>query len=193
MKQSREAWHGPAIHGMKLRPEIMTVSGKYFNFLDCDPDTYDINDIAHALSMLCRYTGHTKLFYSVAQHSVMVSQLVPKEHALAGLLHDAAEFVLGDVSSPLKQLLPDYKMWEKHVEKAIFKKFGLPESLPPTIKVADVKMLATEQRDLMGAGAEDWIITENIKPLPEPIKPMSSAQAYAVFLTRYRDITGGSV
>jgi 5'-deoxynucleotidase YfbR-like HD superfamily hydrolase len=190
LSETRE-WHGPTTMGMKTLPEIMTYTGRYFNFLEPSPDSFDIQDIAHALSMICRYTGHTKQFYSVAQHSVAVSFLVPPEWAMAGLLHDAAEAFIGDVSSPLKQLLPEYKLIEKRIEKVIFQKFGLPPELPKIIKVADVKLMATEQRDLMGAGAEDWAVTKGIEPLEEVIEPLSPTYAYSAFITRYRNIKGG--
>ncbi|MEM4379972.1 MAG: hypothetical protein QXL01_04720, partial [Thermoplasmatales archaeon] len=86
-----------------MEPWIETYSGKKFDYLA--QSELDIEDIAHALSNLCRFNGHTRVFYSVAEHSVNVSSMVPPELKIAALLHDAAEAYIGDVPSPLKQLI----------------------------------------------------------------------------------------
>jgi hypothetical protein len=176
---------------------MMTATGSYYDFLLPGEHDFDLHEIAHALSHICRFTGHTYKFYSVAQHSVLVSQNVPQEHALAALLHDASEAYLGDVSSPLKSLLPDYKALEKDLEKRIFDKFDLPFPMHSCIKDADLRMLMTERRDLLPKNAiitpdgEDYWETcwAAIEPYPALIECWSPEVAKLAFLSRFDDLT----
>ncbi|HAF5811207.1 TPA: HD family hydrolase, partial [Salmonella enterica] len=98
---------------------IQTLSGKQFDYLSATIDDIDIEDIAVALSNICRFSGHLPKFYSVAQHSVLCSQLVSPEFAFEALMHDAAEAYCQDIPAPLKALLPDYREIEKRTDQLI--------------------------------------------------------------------------
>jgi uncharacterized protein len=123
---------------------ITTVTGRRFDPLDPTPDSIELEDIAHALSNICRWGGHTSEFYSVAQHSVLVSIVCPPELAAWGLMHDAAEAYFGDIPRPLKLLLPDYAELEHRTMRVIAEKFGLPWPEPPALKQYDNEVLARE-------------------------------------------------
>ena len=172
-----------------MNPTILTASGHYFHLLEPEACEIHIRDIAHALSHICRFTGHVQTFYSVAEHCYHASYLVPAEHALQALMHDAAEAYLGDVSSPLKQLLPQYKAIEARVEAAIFARLNLPAIPHPCIKHADLVMLATERRDLMlHQGGETWTLLDGIEAMPMIITPMAPEQARHKFTNRFVDL-----
>ncbi|AYO86318.1 hypothetical protein [Methylobacterium brachiatum] len=168
-------------------PTILLASGNYFDFLAPEQSAFTIEDIAHGLSNVCRFSGHCRRFYSVAQHSVIVSRIVPPEDAYAGLMHDAAEAFVGDVAKPLKDLLPDYRKIEKAVEAVVLARFGVPQPMPPSVKEADVVMLATEQRELM-QNRDDWNYTRGREPLDIDIPPLTPAMAKAAFLARFAEL-----
>ena len=171
------------------RQDILTASGHYFNLLTPDDNIIEIDDIAHALSNCCLFAGHTREFYSVAQHSVLVSQILPPEHQLAGLLHDATKAYIGDVTYPLKQQLPDYISLEYWIEGSIFYRFCIPHPMPDCVKVADLRLLATEQRDLMPNPGRNWEVLSGIEPLSNHITPLPPAQAKQLFLDRFEELT----
>lgn len=168
---------------------ICMAGGTYFEFNNPEGSEINVGDIAHALSNICRFTGHVREFYSVAQHSVLASYLVPPEHALAALLHDAAEAYVGDVSTPLKRMLPDYKAIEQRIEAAVLARFGLFLPMHPCIKVADLRMLAAERRDLMPHMGDEWHILRGVEPMHATITPWTPIRARRTFLERYLELT----
>lgn len=174
-----------------IPPIILTCTGRLFDLRCPEEHDYDIEEIAHALSRLCRYTGHPVGFYSVAQHSVLVSTLLPAEDALAGLLHDATEAYIGDVSAPLKSLLPEYRAIEARLEVALRTAFGLPTTLPPSVKHADQVLLVTEMRDLMPAHPALAALLPAVDPMPEPLIPWPIRIAQRAFLDRYAQVLQG--
>ncbi|MCT2385141.1 HD family hydrolase [Erwinia pyrifoliae] len=171
---------------------IQTVTGKHFNFINTDPASICIEDIAAALSNICRFTGHLPDFYSVAQHSVHVSYLVPAEFALEGLLHDAQEAYCSDINSPLKSLLPDYREVEERIDTVIRRKYGLPPAITTPVKYADLIMLATERRDFDLDDGTPWPCLEGIPCAGFTMSPLNPRQARVLFLQRYNELGGDS-
>lgn len=129
---------------------IRTFTGKYINIFEPDPSLIEIEDIAHALSHQCRFGGHLREFYSVAQHSYMCCDLVSvKEDKLAALMHDASEAYLLDIPTPIKKNLTNYYQVEDKLMKVIAKKFGFEWPLSNGVKVADSTMLHYEWDRIM--------------------------------------------
>ncbi|MEM9221073.1 MAG: metal-dependent phosphohydrolase [Pseudomonadota bacterium] len=126
-------------------PWIQTHTGVAFHILDPQPEDIAIEDIAHALSNTCRFVGHTNKFYSVAQHSVIISDHLPQHLKLAGLLHDASEAYLNDFARPFKKLLIQYSGLEAWLMGAIANKFGFEYPFDPLVKQADTAILHDER------------------------------------------------
>lgn len=126
---------------------ILTSTGRRVDFADPSPDTIDIIDIANGLSKQCRFSGQCRAHYSVAQHCVLVSAIVPRHAAMAALLHDAAEAYMHDMPSPLKQMLPEFQTIERRLQDAILAHFGVQSSDDDRQAIAhtDLVLLATEQ------------------------------------------------
>ena len=175
-------------------PYLQTVSGRFVNPFDPDPTQLDIQDIARALANTCRFGGHCRSFYSVAQHSVIVSELVEQrggdpEDVFAALMHDAGEAYLGDMPHPLKHrsaLGEAFKHAEKHLEQALQARFKIKPDVPE-IKRADRALLATERRAF---SAEDWHWPEleGIEPLDLHLTAWSPDEAAARFQARYDEL-----
>lgn len=165
-----------------------TFTGKLIYPLDLEVGDIDILDIAHSLSNLCRYGGHSEEFYSVAEHSVRVSFNCLKKDALHGLLHDASEAYLVDLPRPIKAFMPEYRQAEDQVQRIIAEKFKLNWPWPHSVHDADVRMLVTEMRDLMKHYINEAKV---VKPYKAQITPMTSKQAKREFLKRFKELTDG--
>jgi len=164
---------------------MQTFTGRVIDLTDFCEEDVRMPDIAHALSIINRFTGHSKCPYSVAQHSVMVSKIVPHEHAVWGLLHDASEAYLGDVATPLKRILPEYRELEEHIQRTIARKYGLCWPMPKEVKAADMRALMAEKRELLTVD-HDWGI--DVEPAAGPILPYCWQQAKQLFEGRFKEI-----
>lgn len=163
------------------------------DLMNPQPKDVHIEDIAHSLSLICRFGGHTKCFYSVAQHSVLVAQMIDPEYKLIGLLHDASEAYIGDIVSPLKALLNQYIDVEDRFNLAIGQRFGMSDALlnmPPEVKHADMRALRTEVRDVVGGELRPWECwgDGDIEPYDDVITPLSSDDARELFLKEFATI-----
>ncbi len=146
----------------RLGDWMQTYTGKAFWPLDPRASEVDIEDIAHALSLQCRFAGHCRFHYSVAQHSVLVARALPVEIRAWGLLHDAAEAYLVDLPRPVKGSMPAYWTIEDTLLGVIAAHFEMALPIPPEVFVADNTALATEKRDVMDLCNRAW------HPLPDP-------------------------
>lgn len=167
---------------------IITRTGKRFDLLEPSASMIDPADIAWSLSMQCRFNGHVKAFYSVAQHCLVVAELVRPHHQLEALLHDATEAYVGDLVSPLKQALPEYRQIEMRVWHAICSRFDIHPVLPPCVHDADLIALATERRDLMAPHADDWPCLVGTHPAAFRIAPMTQPEAAQAYFNRLMEL-----
>ena len=182
------------------------LSGRRLDLLDPSPLDVEIEDIAHGLSRVARWNGQTAgpIAYTVAQHSVLVEHLVarldpdvPQKWRLAALLHDAPEYVIGDMITPFKAIIgPNYKEIDTRLITAIHIRFGLPGTLPHKIEVlikrADRISASLEATQLAG-----FSVTEARKIFGAPkigtdlvIEPVTPDQAKSRYLKRYRLLGG---
>ena len=182
------------------------LSGRRLDLLDPSPLDVEIEDIAHGLSRVARWNGQTAgpIAYTVAQHSVLVEHLVarldpdvPQKWRLAALLHDAPEYVIGDMITPFKAIIgPNYKEIDTRLITAIHIRFGLPGTLPhrieALIKRADRISAYLEATQLAG-----FTVTEARKIFGAPkigtdlvIEPVTPDQAKSRYLKRYRLLGG---
>lgn len=181
----------------KRGPFIQTYSGRAFYLLDPRPDEVELIDVAHQLAMQNRYAGACRSPYSVAQHSVLVSRIVPPQYAIYGLMHDAAEAYCQDITRPMKLThralgYDQYGSIEAGVRWAIFERFGLDESLFQSIagiiKHADNVAASTEKRDVLHPSQPgvNWGPME--APLSRRITLLTWTTAKLRFLSRFNEL-----
>jgi hypothetical protein len=175
---------------------VLTFTGKAFPLINIDPEKIDIQDIAHSLSNQCRWNGHCRQFYSVAEHCIEMS-LMEGINPLVGLLHDAAEAYIGDIVSPLKRILkggfqpPSLGLIEDKLNRTIEKKFSLPfySINSPSIEHADWILVATEKRDIVSPCEAEWGIGLPA-PMEKKIVPVLVPPLIELnFLDRFRKLT----
>ncbi len=175
-------------------PYLQTVSGRWVNPFDPDPAQFDAGDIARALANQCRFGGHSRVFYSVAQHCVIVSRVVEErggdvEDVFAALMHDATEAYLGDMPHPLKHrsaLGAAFRDAEARLERAIREHFKLKADVPE-IKRVDRALLATERR-AFSAEAWHWPELEDVEPLELELSAWPPDKAAEEFAKRYAEL-----
>lgn len=150
-------------------------SGKYIHVMNLQPGDVSIYDIAHNLSNECRFGGGTIDFFSVAEHSVMCSYLVPENEALDALMHDGSEAILRDIPSPIKPLLTNYKEIEHYIMMFLAGEFKFVYPKSKNVEAADKQMMQYEW---------DYIVID------KKITPMTPKQAEKAFLDRYFELVG---
>lgn len=167
---------------------ILTYTGRQFWPLEPLAEEVEIEDIAHALSSICRFGGHCNSFYSVAQHSVTVSQeLGGGQIGLIGLLHDAAEAYLGDMCRPIKRDLTGFQVHEDQLQAIIWSRFRVNVTATDMerLKEVDNRLLMTERRDLMKPG---WWHVDESACYPFSVIPCSPFTAEKRFLRRFEEL-----
>lgn len=168
---------------------MQTYTGRKFWPMDPKSNEVCIRDIAHSLSLQCRYAGHCRRFLSVAEHSVHIARwlvVVAPEAALWGLLHDASEAYLVDIPRPVKPSLTGYKAAEANVMAAICARFGLPIDMPAVVHEADDRIIADELVNLVPMA---WHARHD-NPLNVTLQFWSPEEAEIEFLETFRALTG---
>jgi len=172
-----------------MEPFVHTHTGKKFHFLNLHPDEICIEDIAHSLSLKCRFNGHTSSFYSVAQHCIQMSYW-EKVHQKWLLFHDAAEAYIGDISTPIKQQFPEIWKIEDQILHVLAKKYNLVTPIPfAWIYCVDQRMFATENRDVLTHNLGKYIPLSN--PYKCRIMRVSPETAEKMFLNRVKELGMG--
>jgi hypothetical protein len=176
---------------VQLNNGIRLLSGAMFDYNNPETSDVKIEDIAAALSKVCRFSGHIHRFYSVAQHSINASRIVPHQFAFDALMHDTSEAFTNDIPTPLKYAVPMFKDLETKIETAMAKKFGFTFPLADEVKLADSQMLMIEKLELKKDYSE-WAVLDGIEIeevcLLVDLSPWSPEEAERRFLERYEEL-----
>lgn len=173
---------------------IGLLSGAKMNYNCPEESDVTLDDLASALSNICRFSGHLPCFYSVAQHLVNTSRIVDGEFAFDALMHDTAEAFTNDLPTPLKWSLPIFKELEVHIESAMAKRFEFNYPYAPEVKVADTQMLLLEKK-YVKLDSREWPLYEALSEAVESVllpkvdlKPWQPVRAKREFLERYAQL-----
>lgn len=170
-------------------------SGLAFDPIDPDPALIRIEDIAHALGMTCRYGGHVRHFYSVAEHCVLVSQALEREDqhpswvVRQGLMHDAAEAYMADLIRPIKHHVVGYREAEDRLLSVIFDKFNIPSPLAGPVHRADLRIVVDERDELLAPPPMSWSALEGVDPLGVTVTGWQPGIATEMFLRRFEELS----
>ena len=169
---------------------MQTYTGGKFYPLAPKAEDVQPRDIAHALSLICRYGGHVLRFYSVAEHCLLLSHAVKPEHALWALLHDATEAYVGDMVRPLKLDMPAYCEAEDRVMVAVAERFGLEgTTMPAEVKAADTRILLDERAAVLRPTADTWQ-QDGLEPLGVNVQGLPPTVVESLYLARLTELTG---
>lgn len=170
---------------LSVYPEgvIQTYSGKFVDPFDFKPEDFDVKDVAHALSLTCRWGGMCRTFFSVAQHSLLCS--IYCDDPRWGLMHDASEAYLADLASPVKPRVRGFKEAELGIQQAIAEVLNLTWPMPECVGVTDRRLLVTEQRELMPPGPS---FIPDVEPFAWSFTPSTPGMAERNFLNRYMEL-----
>lgn len=175
----------------QTKTSISLKDGDFFDFNRPHLSDFNIETIAHALSNICRYGGHTRKFYSVAEHSVLVSQVVPSKFAMIGLLHDASEAYVGDMPSPLKRMCQSYRTIEERVQEAIAERYELQYPFPESIHLADKRVYLAERQQITDGTDTLWYT--DLEPADVTVMGLPPSKARVLFLDRFRELSKAGV
>lgn len=175
---------------------LRTVSGRMVDVERFEVSAFDPRDVAHSLAMQCRFSGHTKRFYSVAEHCLYVADLchganvdsgplTQVDAEFWGLMHDAAEAYIGDVARPVKELAPRLDEIEVKIMHTIAKACGLSWPAPTVVWVSDNRMLAAEAEQLLEATAIEFPLINQVEPVNRAFHCLGPERAAEAWLCRF--------